>query len=171
MPDGQRASLAEFVAASAEAAPQFRWTTAANLHLTVRFIGSVDRTLVEDIADRIADRGPSGFDLELGILGTFKRGRLVRVVWLGLRSAFEPLARLAAEVQDECVNAGLPAEKRPFRAHLTLARARARDGAILPALAPAPNLEPWRADELVLYSSHLGRTGSVYEPLRRVKLD
>ena len=171
LPDRQRASLAEFVAASAEAAPQFRWTPAANLHLTVRFIGSVDRTLVEDITDRIADRGPSGFDLELGILGTFKRGRLVRVVWLGLRSGLEPMARLAGQVEEECVKVGLPAEKRPFRAHLTLARARARDGATLPTLPPAPKLAPWRADELVLYSSQLGRTGAVYEPLGVVKLN
>jgi 2'-5' RNA ligase len=171
LPDAQRASLAAFVAASAEAAPQFRWTPAANLHLTVRFIGSVDPALVEGIADRVADRTPSGFDLALGDLGTFKRGRLVRVVWLGLRSGLEALARLAAEVEDECVKAGLPAEKRPFRAHLTLARARARDGASLLPLPLAPKLEPWRGDELVLYSSHLGRTGAVYEPLRMVKLD
>jgi len=171
LPDAQRALLAAFVAACAEAAPQFRWTPAANLHLTVRFIGSVDRTLVEGVVDRVTDRAPSPFDLELGDLGTFKRGRLVRVVWLGLRSGLEPLARLAAEVEDECVKAGLPAEKRPFRAHLTLARARARDGASLPPLPPAPKLEPWRAGELVLYSSQLGRSGAVYEPLRLVKLD
>jgi 2'-5' RNA ligase len=171
LPDAQRDSLAAFVAGCIEAAPQFRWTPAANLHLTLRFIGSVDRTLVEGIADRVAERAPAGFGVELGDLDTFKRGRLVRVVWLGLRSGLEPLARLAAEVEDECDNAGLPAEKRPLRAHLTLARAKAKDGAILPALPPAPKLEPWRADELVLYSSHLGRTGSVYEPLRLVKLD
>jgi 2'-5' RNA ligase len=171
LPEPQRASLAAFVAACAKAAPQFRWTPDSNLHLTLRFIGSIDRALVEGIADRIADRAPSGFDLELGDLGTFKRGRLARVVWLGLRSGLEPLASLAAEVDDECVKAGLPAEKRPFRAHLTLARARARDGTALPALPSTPKLEPWRADELVLYSSHLGRTGAVYEPLRLVKLD
>jgi len=171
LPDAQRALLAAFVAACAEAAPQFRWTPAANLHLTVRYIGSVDRKLVEGVVDRVADRAPSPFDLELGDLGTFKRGRLVRVVWLGLRSGLEPLARLAAEVEDECAKAGLPAEKRPFRAHLTLARARARAGASLPPLPPARKLEPWRAGELVLYSSQLGRSGAVYEPLRLVKLD
>ena len=99
LPDAQRASLAAFVAGCAEAAPEFRWTPAANLHLTVRFIGSVDRDLVEGVADRVAERTPSGFDLELGDLGTFKRGRLVRVVWLGLRSGLEPLTRLAAEVE------------------------------------------------------------------------
>lgn len=171
LPEPQRASLAAFVAACNEVAPQFRWTPAVNLHLTVRFIGAADRDLVESIADRAAARAPSGFDIELGDLGTFKRERLVRVVWLGLHSGLEPLARLAADVEDECVKAGLAAEKRPFRAHLTLARARVRDGAVVSELPLPPKLEPWRAGELVLYSSHLGRTGAVYEPLRVVKLD
>jgi 2'-5' RNA ligase len=171
LPEPQRASLAGFVAACNEVAPQFRWTAAANLHLTVRFIGGVGRDIVEGIADRVAARGPTGFDIGLGDLGTFRRGRLVRVVWLGLHSGLEPLAKLAAEVEDECVKAELAAEERPFRAHLTLARARARDGAMLPALPLAPRLQPWRAGELVLYSSHLSRKGAVYEPLRLVKLD
>ena len=171
LPEPQRASLAGFVAACNEAAPHFRWTPAANLHLTVRFIGGVERHMVEGIADRVEARTPAGVDVELGDLGTFKRGRLVRVVWLGLSSGLKPLATLAAEVEEECVKAGLAAETRPFRAHLTLARARARDGAILPALPTTPKLEAWRAGELVLYASHLGRSGAVYEPLRLVKLD
>lgn len=127
--------------------------------------------MVEGIADRLAARSLPGFDVELGELGTFKRGRLVRVVWLGLRSGGESAKRLAAEIEAQCVKAGIEDEKRPFRAHLTLARARPRDGAVLPALAEPPRLSPWRASELVLYSSRLGRTGSVYEPLRVVQLE
>jgi hypothetical protein len=34
-----------------------------------------------------------------------------------------------------------------------------------------PRLSPWRATELILYSSHLGRAGAVYAPLRVVELD
>ena len=171
LPDTQRASLAEFVTSCAERAPDFRWTPAANLHLTLRFVGQVERSLVEGIADRLAARSLPAFDLELGDLGTFKRGRLVRVVWLGLRTGGEAAKRLAAEIEAECMKAGLEGEKRPFRAHLTLARARPREGAVLPAPAEPPHLEPWRASELVLYSSRLGRTGSVYEPLRVVQLE
>jgi len=171
VPEPQRASLADFVAACAQAAPDFRWTPAANLHLTVRFIGHVERAVVEEIAARLAARSLPALDLELGELGTFKRGRLARVVWLGLRSGTEPATRLAAEVEAACIEAGIEAEKRPFQAHLTLARARARDGALLPALPSPDRLGPWRATELVLYSSHLSRTGSVYESLRVVRLD
>lgn len=111
------------------------------------------------------------FGLELGDLGTFKRGRLVRVVWQGLRSGVDALTALAARVDAECEAAGLANEKRPFQAHLTLARARARDGAELPPLPSPPPLGGWRANELVLYESRLSRAGAVYEPLRIVELD
>ena len=139
-------------------APEFRWAPAANLHLTVRFLGHVDASLAEGIADRLAEADLRSFDLRLGETGTFKRGRLARVVWLGLTSGAE------------CERAGLEREARRFNAHLTLARARARDGAPLPELGPAPELDAWQADELILYRSHLGRAGSVYEPISRIRL-
>ncbi len=171
VPEAQRGLLAEFVGACAEAAPDFRWTPAANLHLTVRFVGQVERALVEGIADRLAAMSLPAFDLELGDLGTFRRGRLVRVVWLGLRSGAPAVTTLAAAVEAECANAGLDGEARPFQPHLTLARARPRDGAVLPPLPEQPRLSGWRATEVVLYSSRLGRPGSVYEPLRVVQLN
>jgi RNA 2',3'-cyclic 3'-phosphodiesterase len=171
VPDAPREALGRFITECAAAAPSFRWTPAANLHLTVRFIGSVDRSLVEGIASPLAARHLAAFDLELGDLGTFKRGRLVRVVWLGLRSGAEELRTLASEVDAECSRAGLAVEKRPFQAHLTLARPRVRDGAELPRVPLPPRLEPWRATELVLYASHLSPKGAVYEPLQVLELD
>jgi len=103
-------------------------------------------------------------------VGAFKRGRLARVVWLGLSEGAVDIAALATIAEAASVAAGLEAEGRRFHGHLTLARARARDGAVLPALPAAPDLPAWRAEELVLYRSHLGRAGSVYEPLRRIRL-
>ena len=171
VPEAQRAALAAFLTACASAAPQFRWTPAANLHLTIRFIGNVDRALVEAVADRLGARPLIAFELELGSLGTFGRGRHVRVVWQGLQGGAEVVVALAAQVDAECAAAGLLGEKRPFQAHLTLARVRARDGAELPPLPDPPQLAPWRATELVLFASRLSRAGAVYEPLRALKLD
>jgi len=170
LPEAHREVLDRHLAECATRAPDFRWTPAANLHLTIRFLGHVEPALAEGIADRLAAAALTAFDLALGDLGTFKRGRMARVVWLGLGAGSEAIASLAAQVEAESSRAGLEAEARPYHAHLTLARARPRDGATLPALPPPPELPGWRADELVLYRSRLGRGGSVYEPLRRVRL-
>jgi len=170
LPDEQRRQLAPYLAACASAAPEFRWTPAENLHLTVRFLGSVERAVVDQIAGRLEAQPLRGFALELSGVGTFKRGRLVRVIWLQVRTGVDEARELAAQVEAECVRAGSAPEARAFQAHLTLARARSRDGAALPPLPVPPEPAPWRAEELVLYSSRLGRAGAVYEPLRTIRL-
>jgi 2'-5' RNA ligase len=170
VPEAQRTQLAPYLAACAAAAHEFRWTPADNLHLTVRFIGSVEHGTVDQVAGCLDDLLPRGFELALGEVGTFNRGRLARVVWLQVQAGADQARRLAAQVEAECVRAGLEPEARAFQPHLTLARARPRDGAALPLLPAPPELPPWRADALVLYSSHVGRAGAVYEPLRTIRL-
>jgi 2'-5' RNA ligase len=170
VPEPQRDQLGRFIAACSALAPNFRWTASSNLHLTLRFVGSVDRMVVEGIADRLGAQALPGFEVELGDIGAFKRSRLVRVVWLGLRSGDDAARALAASVEAECQAAGLDSESRAFTAHVTLARARHRDGSELPPLPAVPPLGPWRAAELVLFSSHLGKAGAVHEPIRIVPL-
>lgn len=170
LPDAQRRELGRYVTSGAALAPEFRWTPPDNLHLTVRFLGHVDRALAEGIMDRLEGVALRAFDLRLGALGSFKRGRLARVLWLGLAEGLPELSAVASAVEAESVRAGLEPEARKFNAHLTLARARARDGAPPPDLPEPPRLAPWRADELVLYRSRLGREGSVYEALRTLRL-
>jgi len=170
LPEAHRELLERYVVACVALAPQFRWTPADNLHLTLRFLGHVEQGLAEGIMDRLAGLGLRALDLRLGAAGAFRRGRLARVVWLGLASGVAEVGALASAVEAESVRAGLEAEARSYHAHLTLARARARDGAVLPELPPPPDLPAWRADELILYRSHLGRGGSVYEALRRLTL-
>ena len=170
LPEAQRTKLAPFLAACAATAPDFRWIPASNLHLTLHFLGAVEASVPEGIAERLVELQPAGFELELSNIGTFNRKRLARVVWLQVHSGVQQVRELAARVEEECVRAGLAPEARVIEPHLTLARARPRDGAALPRLPEPPRLKPWRAEELILYRSHLGRGGAVYEPLRRIRL-
>jgi len=170
LPERHREALGRYLAECQRVGPDFRWTPAENLHLTIRFLGHVEPSLAEGIADRIVAAKPLRFDVQLGETGAFKRGKMARVVWLGLRTGAPEISALAATVEAECARAGLEAENRRFHAHLTLARARPREGAASPSLPEPPELEPWGADELILYRSRLGRAGSVYEPMRRLNL-
>jgi RNA 2',3'-cyclic 3'-phosphodiesterase len=170
VPEPQREELGRFLAVCAQLAPGFRWAAVENLHLTIRFVGNVDRSVVHQVADALAGRTVAGFALELGGIGTFGRGRAVRVVWLGLRAGADTASALAAQVEAECARAGLASEERAFQPHLTLARARGREGSSLPELPAAPQVKPWRAGELNLYSSRLTRSGAIYEVIRALPL-
>jgi RNA 2',3'-cyclic 3'-phosphodiesterase len=170
LPDRQREQLSRFLEQRAAVTPDFRWASAGSLHLTLRFIGGVERDVMEAIADRLEGSSGPAFELALGGVGTFRRGQLARVVWLGVHSGAEPLRALAKRVEAECRAAGLEPDTRAFKPHLTLARARAREGASLPDLPGLPALEAWRADALILYSSHLQRGGAVHEPIRTIRL-
>jgi RNA 2',3'-cyclic 3'-phosphodiesterase len=130
----------------------------------------VELAFAEAIAEAVAQASPHAVEIGLGEVGAFKRGRLARVVWLGLGRGERELGEVAAIAEAESVRAGLEPENRKFSAHLTLARARERDGAPLPELPHPPRLDPWTARELVLYQSRPGKGGSVYEPLRTISL-
>jgi 2'-5' RNA ligase len=118
---------------------------------------------VEALRERLREVRAAAFDLALGERGTFGGVRHARVVWLGVVAGTVELTALAAEVEQACRAAGLEPEERPFRAHLTLARATARrGGAALPDLPLPPELPGWRAEEFVLYESRLGHGPAVY---------
>ncbi|HET7337958.1 MAG TPA: RNA 2',3'-cyclic phosphodiesterase [Candidatus Dormibacteraeota bacterium] len=170
LPEAHKEALDRYIGVCAAVAPDFRWTPGTNLHVTIRFLGHVELALAEGVAEAVASMQPSGFELRLGQVGTFKRGRLARVVWLGVSAGEHEMAELARAVEAECVRAGLESEARRFTAHLTLARARRREGAPAPSFSAPPDLPAWRATELILYRSRLGRGGSVYEPLRTISL-
>jgi len=149
--------------------PDFRWTRPENLHITIRFLGHVAMETAELIAQRVDRSASRGFAIQLGDAGVFKRGRLASVVWVGVSDGSEDVSALATVVEAECVRAGLEGENRRFHPHLTLARARKRQGAPPPTIH-RPELPPWRAQELILYRSHLGRSGPTYEALRSISL-
>jgi 2'-5' RNA ligase len=64
---------------------------------------------------------------------------------------------------------GEPPDPRPFHGHVTLARSRRGDTDLRP-LAGVPIEGRWRADEVTLVSSQLGRPGARYEVIERVTL-
>ena len=151
-------------------APGFRWVAPAGVHLTLRFLGSVEDGTLAKVGEAVQTVRQPPFELRLAGLGTFG-GRRPSVVWLDLAVGREPAAALAAAGEAACVEAGLEPERRPFRPLLTLARSRVRFGSPLPDLPPPPELESWTATEMVLYESRLGGGPPVYTPLMRFRLE
>jgi 2'-5' RNA ligase len=171
LPGAHRALLEGYLAACAEAAPSFRWVPAESLHLTLRFLGAVDDQVLDRVSAELARIERPAYEASLGELGLFGGRRRTSVVCLDLAAGREPTAVLAADCERACQAAGLAADGRPYRPHVTLARARARAGDSLPDLPSPPSLPGWRVDEFVLYESRLGGgRPPEYLPLARFSL-
>lgn len=103
-----------------------RWVRLDGLHLTLRFLGPTPDALVEPTADvvrTVAATVVGPIDVELGGAGAFPAVGRPRALWIGISDGAEALGALAAAVEEALVGIGWPAVDRPFRAHLTLARA------------------------------------------------
>ena len=153
-----------------------RWVRPDGIHLTLKFLGDVDAGMVEPLLDamgRVATLAdPQGFDLHLTRLGMFPNAREPRVLWAGVGGDVAPLAKLQKSV-DEAISAlGFPAERRPFRPHLTLGRVRDQvtaadrkkigDQVSQATIGESP---PWTVREIHLIQSDLTPAGAIYRSL------
>jgi len=103
-----------------------RWVRPEGIHLTLKFLGQVPARRLKAIEEALARavREPFRLSVRLGRLGSFGGSTGLRVVWVGLEGEVEALARLAARVEGALEPMGFPRERRPFAAHLTLARVK-----------------------------------------------
>jgi RNA 2',3'-cyclic 3'-phosphodiesterase len=122
-----------------------RAVPAHNVHLTLVFLGEIDRARMPALR-AILDATPrDAFTLTLDCVGQWHGAG---VAWIAPRVVPAPLAALHAALNDALHRAGFPVETRPFRPHITLVRRQSR------ALADAP-AEPltWRVERLSLMRS------------------
>ena len=145
--------------------PGARWVPAENLHLTLRFLGELDRIAATDVDDALSGISAPGFDLALGGLGHFGEGRKLRSLWVGV-DANPALMRLQDKIEQAVIRVGLDPEPRKFKAHVTLARFKRSPGARLPAYLAEHNLVragPFPVESFGLYSSYSSGEGPHYE--------
>ena len=144
--------------------PELRWVGDDNLHLTLRFIGEVERPLADDIALALSRVRSDRFELRISGVGIFEQ-RNGGALWAGVQPK-EPVAALAAKVERACVAAGLEPERRAFHPHVTLARWSGRESKAALAFLErnrALASDPFAVDRLILYESRLSRHGAHYE--------
>lgn len=102
-----------------------RWVRLDGLHVTLRFLGPTAESRVPDVATAVtsAAAGVAPFEIRIAGADAFPPVGRPRTIWLDLDRGTDDLAGLAARLDDALAGAGWERERRPFRAHLTLARA------------------------------------------------
>jgi 2'-5' RNA ligase len=156
------ADIVETIRATEPPKRGVRWVRLDGLHITLRFLGPTLEDRIEALAEALtlAAAGGAPFELTVGGAGAFPPTGRPRTLWLGVRRGADELAALNDRLDGALVEAGWAHEERPFRAHLTLARADGvRAGpataAALRAAAADLALESI-VDRLVLYESITG---------------
>ena len=149
----------------------FRWQDDEQLHITLRFVGEVDRPLAEDLAAALGRIHAQPFTIRVSGVGRFEQ-RSSGVLWAGVEPK-EPLAALAAKVERVCLAVGLEPERRAFHPHITLARWKGRRTREIAAFLDGTRglaSEPFEVSEFILFESHLSRHGAHYETVAKYSL-
>lgn len=155
---------------------EVRWVRLDGIHVTLRFLGPTLEPGIPEAAAavRAAAAAVAPFEVALDGAGAFPGLVRPRALWIGIGDGAGGLAELAARLGSELVARGWPADERPFRAHLTLARsdgvaagARTAEGLI----AAAADLRVrWTVDRIVLFESVTGGGPARYIPLEEARL-
>jgi 2'-5' RNA ligase len=165
-PRAVRALLADTMRGVADA----RWQDDEQLHLTIRYIGEVERRVAEDVAAELGHVHANAIVASIAGVGAFDRRGRIDALWAGL-TPHDAMAALHRKVDHALVRLGLPPEGRAYLPHVTLAR--------LPRSADPAEIERWRAanaglataafrmEHLILYESTLGPDGARYDTVAR----
>ncbi len=152
-----------------------RWCSAEQLHLTLKFIGEVEDSLVKPICDavqRVADKTPP-LDMEIGETGCFPETDPARVIWVGGADSSATLPQVVHTLEDDLAPLGIAKEKRTFSEHFTIgrvkfdhSRGRLRESVMAAGFGACRQA----VRELVLYQSTLCQSGAQYASVLRAEL-
>jgi len=172
LPEQVRAQLAEVERQLRSTTNSARWVAAESIHVTLKFIGEVSEKKLQSIDEAIAGLTWKPFQLTVRGIGFFPGNRSPRVLWAGMQAP--TMEGLAEKLDSRMESFGFEREKRVFRPHITLARARNTrlDAALVRAAAQFEDHEfgSFSVDRWFLYQSTLKPSGSVYTQLKQYLL-
>ena len=170
--DDSRASLAALIGRFREISSKVSWVRPENLHLTLRFLGDIDRAALEHLAEGLAEplQQVDSFRVRVRGVGAFPNARRPGVIWAAVARPPEPLMAAQALVEAAARAAGLEAERQAFVPHITLGRVRNRRAApgVIEAIDREKDLEvgEFTVRSVSLFSSELTPHGAIYRKLR-----
>jgi 2'-5' RNA ligase len=141
-----------------------RWEKDDKLHLTLKFIGEVEDSLVEDIKNALMFlKEYPVLNCSLGKFGFFYRNGVPGILWIGLDTD-KVIYDIVSRVNNELEKFKIKPETKKFRSHLTLLRIKDK---MLPHFIEGfekyevPQIS-FKASSISLIESKLLKSGSVY---------
>jgi RNA 2',3'-cyclic 3'-phosphodiesterase len=151
-------------------------TRDAAMHLTLKFLGESDPSKLDAIQESLAAVASGAVELSAAHAECFPDRGAVRIIAAGFGGDVKRLKAVHNAVEQRCLYLGFRREDRPYRAHVTLVRAR-------PVLPPATRravsdltAAQWpgptfTAGAFALFQSRLTPQGSQYTKLHEFPLN
>lgn len=171
-----RKKISEVQEAVKKLAPDVKWVSPENFHVTLKFLGNIDEDVVPKVSAAVDDavRSHPPFDLTISGLGAFPSPARARVIWVGIEDGREQLVHLASVVEKSLRKLGFQREEKSFKAHITIGRVKTSKYldklAAGIAAVDARDLGTQRVSSVAVMESRLQREGPVYVPLSVSKL-
>lgn len=168
LPEALRPDLTQAVQTVRECAPEARVVKSENLHLTLRFLGDVDRMLKEKTMALLSSHGPEPekkYQLAFDRFTFFRGGREATLV-----ASFKGSPDLIAYVDRlnrALDHVGFPSERRRWQPHATIARRVDKERFDLSLMPDVPK-KSYPVQKLTLYLSEFTPHGMCYTPLQTV---
>lgn len=176
--DGVKKGLAQWFKVVGQGVQGLRWLSADQWHLTLRFLGEVDESILTTVGERAAAIAASvpPHTVELKGVGVFASLRRPRIVWIGLTGELAPFGELQQSL--EAALQGLPIYQEktthPFHPHLTIGRIKNPDKVVgLESLLMNHRDRSFgffEIKELVLFKSELTSHGAHYSLISKFPL-
>ncbi|GAB61161.1 MAG: RNA 2',3'-cyclic phosphodiesterase [Candidatus Jettenia sp.] len=128
IPEEIRKKLGEFQDELKKANADVGWVAPENLHITLKFIGSLDEEKIDEVVRIIKDSaaGTKLFDLNYMGVGAFPTEKNPRIVYADVIDSDGILTKIHEKLNNQLVALGVKHEDRKFEAHLTVGRIKTR---------------------------------------------
>ncbi|MGB7160389.1 MAG: RNA 2',3'-cyclic phosphodiesterase [Tepidisphaeraceae bacterium] len=140
------------------------------LHVTIKFLGEADPSQLEPLEQSLSAVAGGAVELTAASVECFPERGPVRIIAAGFHGDMKRLGALHDAIEQRCLRLGFRREDRPYRAHVTLARARpilppATRRLVTDLTAPLWPGPTFNAERVVLFQSRLTPQGSQYTKL------
>ncbi len=154
-----------------------RWANPDNIHLTLKFLGTVEIKNIGPIAQAmISALNPFKTMLvTLNKLDGFPSLNSARILWIGINDQNKKIEKLFLALEDAISPFGFKDEGKKFQAHLTLARIRSAKNKLnliekIKEINQKLKPQIFTIDRITLFESRLTPHGPVYSRLQQAHL-
>jgi 2'-5' RNA ligase len=95
-----------------------------NIHLTLKFLGSVSASKLEEVKSALAQVTFPPFSLEVNGAGAFPNLKRMNVIWVGVGEGWSQVELIFEQTERLLHQLGFSRETRPFSPHITVARVK-----------------------------------------------